>query len=202
MWHLIEKGGPIMWPLMLTSVISLAVVLDRLFFTLGVASRRDPKGVEAILANVERGDIEAAIAAGARSKDYVASTLVYGLQQRDKSLSHALLRASNQQLKRFNRGLSILDTVITLAPLLGLLSTVTGMIRAFGLLGGRELDSPTVITGGIAEALIGTAFGLGIAVLALIPFNYLNARLEEARREIEDAATHLELLMKSKEWVG
>ena len=88
----------------------------------------------------------------------------------------------------------MLDTIITLAPLLGLFGTVTGMIHAFGLIGG-ELDSPTAITGGVAEALIATAFGLGIAITALIPFNYLNARLEEARLEIQDAATHLELLI-------
>jgi biopolymer transport protein ExbB len=196
MLHIIEKGGPIMWPLLLTSIVSLAVVLERLFFILGISLKRRPKVVESILTSVESGDVAGAIEAGTHSQDYVASVLVYGLEQRDKSLSSALMRAANHHLKRFNQGLSILDTVITLAPLLGLLSTVTGMIRAFGLLGGRELDSPSVITGGIAEALIGTAFGLGIAVVALIPFNYLNARLEEARHEIEDASTHLELHMK------
>lgn len=199
MIYLIEKGGPIMWPLLLTSVISLAVVLDRLYFIFIISARRQPKVVEGILMNVERDNIDAAIAIGEKSQDYVAQTLVYGLKQRNKSLSGALLKAANQELKKFNQGLSILDTVITLAPLLGLLATVTGMIHAFGLLGGRELDAPTVITGGIAEALIGTAFGLGIAVLALIPFNYLNARLEEARHEIEDAATHVELLLKRVE---
>ena len=89
----------------------------------------------------------------------------------------------------------MLDTVITLAPLLGLFGTVTGMIHAFGLLGGKELEAPAVITGGIAEALIATAYGLLTAMVALIPFNYLNARLEEARHEIEDATTHLELLL-------
>ena len=86
----------------------------------------------------------------------------------------------------------MLDTVITLAPLLGLL----GWLRhdsSFGLLGAAELSAPTVITGGIAEALIATAAGLGIAIVALIPFNYLNARLEDARHEIEDASTRLEL---------
>ncbi len=82
-----------------------------------------------------------------------------------------------------------------MAPLLGLLGTVTGMIHAFGLLGESELGAPTAITGGIAEALIATGFGLAIAILALIPFNYLNSRLEEARHEIEDAASHLELLL-------
>ena len=196
MLHLIEKGGPIMWPLLLTSVVSMAVVLERLFFILSVSMKREPKAVEGILSHTERGEIDEAIALGENSGDFVARALTYGLTQRDKSFSSALLRAANQELKRFNQGLSVLDTVITLAPLLGLLSTVTGMIRAFGILGGRELDAPSVITGGIAEALIGTAFGLGIAVVALIPFNYLNARLEEARHELEDAATHLELFVE------
>jgi len=107
------------------------------------------------------------------------------------------MQAANTELQRFSQGLPILDTAITLAPLLGLLGTVTGMIHAFGLLGSSELSGPTVITGGIAQALIATACGLGIAIIALIPFNYLNARLEEARHEIEDTVTHLELILKS-----
>ena len=196
MLHLIEKGGPIMWPLMFTSVVSLAVVLERFFFILSVSMKREPKTVEGILTCAEKGRIDEAIGLGQNSADFVARVLTYGLTQRDKSLSSALLKAANKELKRFNSGLSVLDTVVTLAPLLGLLATVTGMIRAFGILGGRELDAPSVITGGIAEALIGTAFGLGIAVVALIPFNYLNARLEEARHELEDASTHLELVVE------
>ena len=78
---------------------------------------------------------------------------------------------------------------------MGLFGTVTGMIRAFGLLGASELGAPTAITGGIAEALIATAFGLLIAMIALLPFNFLNSRLEQARQEIENAAAHLELLL-------
>ena len=197
MFYLFQKGGPIMWPLFLTSVISLAVILERLFFVILVKIRRDPKAVEALLAHAESGRIPEAIEAGEASHDYVAVTLTYGLKNRDKSLSNALLKAANQELKRFNAGLFVLDTAITLAPLLGLLATVTGMIHAFGLLGAKELEAPTVITGGIAEALIGTAFGLGIAILALIPFNYLNSKLEEARHEIEDASTQLELILKT-----
>ena len=87
-----------------------------------------------------------------------------------------------------------MDTVITLAPLLGLLGTVTGMMGSFSLIGG-ELSAPGAITGGIAEALIATAFGLGIAITSLIPFNYLTTKMEEADLEIESAATRLELLM-------
>lgn len=194
--QLFEKGGPIMWPLLVTSVVATTVVFERIFFIVREKKRRDPELVEKILGAVEEGDVEKAIASGFRSKDFVVRTLTYGLANREKSFSNALLRAAGQELKRFSQGLQILDTIITLAPLLGLLGTVTGMIRSFSLLGG-EIEAPTVITGGIAEALIATAFGLSIAIIALIPFNYLNSRLEEARHEIEDASSHLELLLTS-----
>ena len=197
MFAIMQRGGPIMWPLLITSIISLTVVIERIWFIFSVSLSREPEAVKNVLTAAENNDINSAIEAGKDSNDFVAIVLVEGLRQKD-SLSNALLRASNRVLKQFNRGLSVLDTVITLAPLLGLLATVTGMIRAFGLLGGKELDSPSVITGGIAEALIGTAFGLGIAILALIPFNYLNSRLEEARHELEDTTTHLELRLKRR----
>ena len=97
-------------------------------------------------------------------------------------------------MKRFRRGIPALDTIITLAPLLGLLGTVTGMMGSFSLIGG-ELSTPGAITGGIAEALIATAFGLGIAITSLIPFNFLNTKMEAANTELESAATQMELLM-------
>ena len=195
MWQLFKQGGPIMWPLLVTSIIALTVVLERLCFIWRERRRRAPEVVERILTLVEQSRADDAAKAGAGSEDFVARTLTYALTHRHKSLSNALLRQSNLELQRFNRGLSMLDTAITLAPLLGLLGTVTGMIRTFGLLGGTELGAPAAVTGGIAEALIATAFGLGVAIVALLPFNYLNSRLEEARHEIEDAASHLELLL-------
>jgi biopolymer transport protein ExbB len=81
------------------------------------------------------------------------------------------------------------------------LGTVTGMMGSFSLIGG-ELSSPGAITGGIAEALIATAFGLGIAITSLIPFNFLNTKLEEAQQEIESAGTQLELLVQNIEHSG
>lgn len=198
MFELFQKGGPVMWPLLATSIAGLAVVIDRLIFILNERRKRRPELVEKILASAESGNASGAARMGQGSEDFVVRTLVYALANREKSLSSALLRAANLELKRFNQGLFVLDTIVTLAPLLGLLGTVTGMIRSFGLLGGRELDAPTVITGGIAEALIATAFGLGIAIVALIPYNYLNSRIEDARHEIEDAANHLELILRKE----
>jgi biopolymer transport protein ExbB len=195
MMRLFLKGGPIMWPLLLTSIVALATVIERIIFRVREKLRRDPDVVENIFSQVEKGNVSAAIRAAQGSRDFVARIMVYALTHREKSLSNAYLKAANKELQRFNRGLPILDTIITLAPLLGLLGTVTGLIHAFGLLGAEELGSPVAITGGIAEALIATAFGLAIAITALIPYNYLNARLEEARNELQDAGSQLELLL-------
>lgn len=184
-----------MWPILVASLVAITVVIERISFLIREKRSRCPVTVEKIFSEVEKGKMEEATCIGEGCHDFVAVTLIYGLRHRHKAFSNALLQAANKELKRFSRGLPVLDTVITLAPLLGLLGTVTGMIQAFGLLGGSELDAPTVITGGIAEALIATAYGLLTAIVALIPFNYLNARLEEARHEIEDATTHLELLL-------
>jgi biopolymer transport protein ExbB len=192
------KGGPVMWPLLVTSLIAISVVMERLFFSVRESMRRDPDAVERIFSEVEAGEDERAAAFSRESQDYVARVLAYALAHREQSPTSALMRAASRELNRFNRGLSILDTVITLAPLLGLLGTVTGMIRAFSLLGGQELGAPTAITGGIAEALIATAFGLLIAIIALIPFNFLNTKMEDARHQIEDAASRMDALLKQE----
>ena len=189
------KGGPVMWPLLLTSLVAMTVVFERLYFILRENLRRDPESVAKIFEEVQRGDLSAALATGAQSRDFVARVLTHALEHRDVSYSNALLQASSRELQRFNRGISVLDTIVTLAPLEGLFGTVTGMIHAFGLLGASELGAPTAITGGIAEALIATAFGLLIAMVSLLPFNYLNSRLEQARQEIETAAAQLEMLL-------
>ncbi|HHT9136581.1 MAG TPA: MotA/TolQ/ExbB proton channel family protein [Candidatus Wunengus sp. YC60] len=195
MFHLFLRGGTVMWPILVASVAALTIVIERILFLIREQRSRCPETVGKIFSEVEKGKIEEAMRLGEGCNDFVAVTLIYGLRHRHKAFTNALLQAANKELKRFSRGLPVLDTVITLAPLLGLFGTVTGMIQAFGLLGGRALDAPAVITGGIAEALIATAYGLLTAMVALIPFNYLNARLEEARHEIEDATTHLELLL-------
>ena len=189
------KGGPVMWPLLLTSIVTLGVVIDRMWFIFHERRMRQPQVVENILECLEAGLTDSAVEAGKNTTDFVARTLTYALSHRDTSLPQAILRSSSRELKRFSRGLPVLDTVITLAPLLGLLGTVTCMIRSFNLLGATELSAPTAITGGIAEALIATAFGLAIAITTLLPFNYLNSRQEEARHELEDATTQLELVL-------
>lgn len=193
--HIFEKGGPIMWPLLVASVLALGTVLERVVFLLNEKRKRSWKTQDELFQHVQRGDTAGAIALSHKSKDYVVRTLAYALEHKEQSLPNALLYAQARELKRFQRGTSVLDTVITLAPLLGLLGTVTGMMGSFSLIGG-DLSAPGAITGGIAEALIATAFGLGIAITSLIPFNILNTKTEEARHELESASAQLELMVQ------
>lgn len=193
MLELFHKGGPIMWPLLLCSLAALTVVIERLIFLAAERRAQRPQTVQEMLDLAEQGQPDAACRAGADSPDPVARVLAAGLARREKGFAAAVLEGSSRELARYDRGLAVLDTIITLAPLLGLLGTVTGMIRTFGLLGGAELGAPQAVTGGIAEALIATAFGLGIAITALVPFNFLTARQDRVRRSMEAAASRLEL---------
>jgi biopolymer transport protein ExbB len=194
------KGGPVMWPVLLVSFIGITVVIERLFFIMRENANREPEVVEKMLENVERRDTEGALAIGKKSKDFIAKILVYTLTNKEYSLTNAFVRASGQELARFQQGMATLDTVITAAPLLGLLGTVTGMMKTFGALGGGDVSSAAgTITGGVAEALIATMCGLAIAIMGLLPYNYLNARAEQAKGEVSDASHALEILLKKAE---
>jgi biopolymer transport protein ExbB len=192
------KGGPIMWPLLLLSLTAVAVLIERLNFLFQNRGALNSSDVKTILSNLQKGQLVKSIEVGKSSVSPVARVLSYGLEHKDVNLNEAILFSSSVELDKYNKGLSILDTIVTLAPLLGLLGTVTGMISAFGLLGNSELDAPLAMTGGIAEALIATAFGLGIAIVALLILNLLNSRLEKIRYEIELRATQLGLILSNE----
>jgi biopolymer transport protein ExbB len=196
--ELFKHGGPIMWPILITSFILITVAIERVIFIFRENGRRQPEVVEKMLEKVEANDVNGALELGKKSEDYVARILVYAISHKSHSLANSFTRAANQEMQRFSLGLPTLDTCITAAPLLGLLGTVTGMMGTFAALnsGSGDIGASTgAITGGVAEALIATMCGLAIAITGLLPFNYLNARLDEARHEIEDASNSLEIII-------
>ncbi len=190
-----KHGGPIMHPLLLVSILVFGTAIERIFFILGEKKRRRQKDVVDILEAVEAGNFDKAISVGRTTKDYVARALTHALSHVETNITDALGLAAALEIKRFKRGFFILDTGMTIAPLLGLLGTVTGMMASFAAIGG-DMGAPTAITGGIAEALIATAFGLVIAMTGLVPFNYLNNMVEDAEHELEVAASRLELIIE------
>ena len=200
--ELFKHGGPVMWPILLLSFVALTVVVERLLFIVRENGRREPEVVAKMLELVEKGNVDGAIEVGRKSQDSVARILVYSLTNREYSMSNAFIRASSQELGRYEQGMATLDTAITAAPLLGLLGTVTGMMRTFGALGTGDIAAAaSKITGGVAEALIATCCGLFIAVCCLLPFNYLNARAGQAKTEVADASHALEILIAKGEAV-
>jgi biopolymer transport protein ExbB len=197
--ELFKEGGPVMWAILVISLVGFTVVVERLIFIFRENSARQHEVVEKILEKVEARDIDGGVEIGRQSRDFLARILTYALSNKDLSLSNAFIRAANQEMTRFQQGLATLDTVITAAPLLGLLGTITGMMRTFGALGTGDVAATTTITGGVAEALIATCCGIFIAVTCLFPYNYLNARVEEARHDVDDTFNALELIIKKSE---
>ena len=189
---IIVKGGLVMIPLVLCSVISLAVTIERLLYWRGISSKQP---VERMLAAVERGNLKEALSDGQESPLPAARVLAAGLAHRNPSYSKAMEVAAQGEMPILKRRLVILDTIITLAPLLGLLGTITGMISSFGIMSDTGLGQPHAVTGGVAEALIATATGLLIAILTLIPYNYFTSRAEKEMEDIEYFASRLELAL-------
>jgi len=192
-----KKGGPIMWPILIVSITAIAVVLERICWWLMRWTRRDPKRIEKVFTAIETGDVAEASRLSRGSRDPVLRMMWNGLNHQHASLQGALQVAAGIEIKRAGRFLVVMDTLVTLAPLLGLLGTITGLMKSFSFLGNEEL-AVQAVTGGIAEALIATACGLGIAIFALIPFNFFTSRVSNLEFELQTAATNLEVMLEAQ----
>src|ERR1017187_5715799 len=133
------KGGPVMWPILICALVAVAVVGERSFWWLRESGRRDPKKLEQLLAALENSDVAAAIKTAEGSEDPVVRMIYRGLNHVHASMEGALQLAAGIELERAGRFLTVMDTLVTLAPLLGLLGTVTGLMHAFLQVGNEEL---------------------------------------------------------------
>ncbi len=185
-----------MYPLLFCSILAVTVIVDRFIFWAREDIRRNRPLVDEVLELCRMGDWEGVRKKVQGSKDYVIRILVSGILHRDFSMLKAMESAAADEVKRMRRHMSILDTMITVAPLLGIFGTVLGIISSFELLGASGIANPQAVTGGIAQALITTAAGLGIAILSVFPYNYFNARVENAVLAIEKYATSLEIVFE------
>ncbi|MBI5587479.1 MAG: MotA/TolQ/ExbB proton channel family protein [Deltaproteobacteria bacterium] len=197
MFSIIAKGGIIMVPILICSIISVTVIVERILFWLGHSRKPHTPGALLAIAKTS-GPGEMAKEAG-RVNHPVARVLAAGASSRRESAGAAMESQAMDEAAGMNKFLPALDTIITLAPLLGLLGTIIGMIRSFDVISLSGLGTPHAVTGGVAEALIATAAGLVVAILTLIPYNYFHAKAEKTTEEMERYATRLELVLKERE---
>jgi biopolymer transport protein ExbB len=194
MLEVFQSGGPVMYPLLLCSLIVMTVIIERALFWIVVDTRRDRALVDDILELCRRGDWETVRHKAAGCRDFVVRILVSGILHREFSMVKAMESAAADEIQHMRRYMSVLDTMITVAPLLGIFGTVIGIITSFEMLGTAGIDNPQAVTAGVAQALITTAAGLGIAILSVFPYNYFNAKVQRAAMDIERYATSLEIV--------
>ena len=194
MINLFMKGGPVMYALLACSIITTTVIIERVLFWIREDMHRDRALVYNILELSRKGDWEAIRQQVMGSKDYVIRILIAGILHKDFSMTKAMESAAADQVKRMRRYLYILDTMVTIAPLLGIFGTVTGVMTSFEALGISGIERPFAVTAGIAEVLICTASGLAIAIPSVFFYNYFNSKTEAAVVTIEKYATSLEIV--------
>jgi biopolymer transport protein ExbB len=199
MIDLFVRGGPVMYPLLACSILVLTVVIERLLFWIVVDMNRNQKLIEDVLEFCRQGDWEAVRTNVSGSKDFIIRVLVSGILHREFSMTKAMEAAAAEEMRNMRRYMGVLDTMITVAPLLGIFGTVIGIITSFEALGTAGIDQPQLVTAGIAQALITTAAGLAIAIFSVFPYNYFNARVEKAVLNIEKYATSLEIVYEKLE---
>jgi biopolymer transport protein ExbB len=186
-------GGAMVYPLLALAVLAFVIVLEKGFvFT---ARTRLPSAVVDLAETFDFSwdDLARKVTALGR-RNYFAAFFRVILDNRAHPAWWVESRAADEASlveKALGRWLWVLETIVTAAPLLGLLGTITGMIRAFKLFGNQGLVDPTGVTGGVAEALIATALGLFIALIALFAFNYFSYRQAQVMDEMERLGTRL-----------
>ena len=192
--ELLSKGGPMMWPLGLCSVVALAFAVER-FINLR-SGKVVPVGiVQSVEDAVESGRVEETLRLCETDPRPAARIFTAGLRHRASSaetMEHAMEEVGRREVSRLRDNILPLNVIANIAPLLGLLGTVFGMILAFKeVAGGAGLGKPELLATGIYQALVTTAVGLSIAIPTLALYYYFNGRIVRILRRIDDVASRL-----------
>jgi biopolymer transport protein ExbB len=189
-------GGGVMWFLLFCAVLGLALTLERLY-TIFIKIRLNAKTfVAKLIQTIEKSGVQTGIELCAKTTSPVARVLkpVLELQKQSKSramMEDAIIKAGTSELAFLDRSMSLLAGLTTVAPFLGFLGTVTGMIRAFAAVAAIGEVEPTVVASGIAEALITTKWGLIIATPLAIVHILFSGRINGYTKDMETASTQL-----------
>jgi biopolymer transport protein ExbB len=192
-WEALSFGGPMVYPLLLLGIIAISIIIDR-----AVAYARCLRLPQSLVDLVETygfawDDLQRELKALPPVNAYGRFFSVIA-KHRNQPAWWVESRAEDEAGsidKSLNRGLWVLETVVTAAPLMGLLGTITGMMQAFKVIGGSGLVAPTQVTSGVAQALIATALGLLVAIFALFGFNFFARTQSQALDRMERLGSRL-----------
>ena len=182
-----QRGGLLIYPLLACSVIALAIIIERLFHFRGVR-RRNQESYEIIIPLVEGGLFQKAREACLRKPGMFTNIILAALDARSQGrdeVKEAILDAGRQEIPKLERHLVFLGTIAGITPLLGLLGTVSGMIKIFSVIAELGVGQASALSEGISEALYTTALGLTIAIPALVMHNFLREKAENSILDIE-----------------
>lgn len=190
------EGGWVMWPILATFFLALCVILDRVVWWLRLKSIIRPSLHEQARQALGTGDFETAWQLSQTSTDPYLKNLAEGISHARTSMLAAMQLDATHLIEKSEARMWVISTMITLAPLLGLFGTVVGIMGSFSFVGDEQLAADKV-SGGIAEALIATAAGIGIAIICLLPYNFFRKRVALLRGSLERWINHCELLVHS-----
>lgn len=196
MREILLDGGPVMWPLLACSLIVCTVIIERVLFWLNIKIRHDRGLIDEVLVLAETGNWQAIVEKTKNCEDHIVRMLAKGVQYRDYDMTRAMEVEAGRTVKKMTRFMPVLDTMITVAPLLGILGTVLGIIASFKVLGTGGITNPKLVTGGVAQALVTTAAGLAISIATVFPYNYFKSRIDFSIHGMEKYASTLEMLYK------
>lgn len=200
----IQQGSWIVWLIILSSVIALAVFIERMLYLKSV--KRNAKIINEKMREKLKGlRVDEAIAVCENHSGPASNIIKAGLECSDKSreeLEHAMDDAAKYEIPKLNKNLPILATIVSTSTLLGLLGTVLGMITSSSVLSTQGMNNPSELIGGIAQALITTAAGLMVAIPALIGYNYLVSKIDSIITDIEITTTDLISMLRKNQGVS
>ncbi|TRZ49507.1 MotA/TolQ/ExbB proton channel family protein [bacterium] len=197
LWQVFLAGGPVMWPILLCSIFALAIAVEK-FWHLYRIKIDTQEFLRNILDNMKKHQTKEALQTCDSTNSPIARILKAGILKYDRTrdqIKEAIEDASLYEIPRLEKNLTALATIAHVSPLLGLLGTVTGMVRAFQMIQAKSTSfhpvSPGDLAGGIWEALITTVAGLVVAIPTFVAYNYLVSRINSFILEMEKAATEL-----------
>lgn len=193
MIQLILKGGWVMGPLLICSVVAVTFIIERFLFWKDINKKTDAVITSDILTAVANDTSDQAHKLAAHSFDPVNQVLAAALAHPDSKRQAAIDLAVSKLLNKNKQHMGILETLISVSPMLGILGTVIGIIVSFDVVSQSGIQDPKLVTEGIGQALITTATGLLIAISTTIPYNYFLSKIDQLNHRLETALSDLEI---------